>query len=106
MKRLAFIIIASFFFFAFPSMNAKAAMVDYCQVPPYVIQDIPPNIMIVIDNSGSMFRFAYYDGFTTPVDTGDDNTCTSSASPCTEFTGPGTYPTYTYYGYFNPDYWY
>jgi type IV pilus assembly protein PilY1 len=106
MKRAAFIVIASFLFFTCLSIKAYAAMVDYCQIPPYVIQDIPPNVMIVIDNSGSMFRFAYYDGFTTPVDTGDDNSCASSASPCTGFTEPGTYPTYTYYGYFNPDYWY
>lgn len=88
------------------SDSVDAAMIDYCQVPPYVIQDVPPNVMIVIDNSGSMFRFAYYDGFTTSTDSGDDNMCDSSSSPCTEFTEPGTYPTYTYYGYFNSDYWY
>jgi len=80
-------------------------MVDYCQVPPYVIQDVPPNVMIVLDTSGSMFNFAYFDGFTT-TDTGDDNMCDSSSFPCTGFTDPGTYPTYKYYGYFDPDYWY
>ena len=34
-------------------------MNDYCLVPPYVIQDVPPNVMIVLDNSGSMFNLAY-----------------------------------------------
>lgn len=36
-----------------------AAMTDYCVVPPYVIQDVPPNILMLVDNSGSMFNFAY-----------------------------------------------
>lgn len=44
----------------FPLKNADAAsMTDYCVVPPYVIQDVPPNILMVVDNSGSMFNFAY-----------------------------------------------
>ena len=105
MKRLTFIIIVVLSFFTFSLNNASAAMVDYCQVPPYVIQDVPPNVMLVIDNSGSMFNFAYFDGFTTTA-TGDDNMCNVSSSPCTGFTDPGTYPTYKYYGYFDPDYWY
>lgn len=77
----------------------------YCQVPPYVIQNTPPNIMVVVDISGSMYNFAYSDGFET-VATADDNMCTGSGSPCTGFANPGAYPTYKYYGYFNPDYWY
>jgi len=80
-------------------------MEDYCVVPPYVIQNIPPNIMIVEDNSGSMFNFAYSDGFDTATKA-DDNDCVNSGTPCTGFTAPGTYPNYKYYGYFNPDYWY
>jgi type IV pilus assembly protein PilY1 len=84
---------------------SAAAMGDYCQVPPYVIQNVPPNVMLEIDISGSMFNFAYFDGFTTQT-TSDDDMCDSSGSPCTGFTAPGTYPTYKYYGYFNPDYWY
>ncbi|RJQ22240.1 MAG: hypothetical protein C4560_02660 [Nitrospiraceae bacterium] len=82
-----------------------AVMEDYCVVPPYVVQNVPPNIMIVLDNSGSMFNFAYSDGFETTVTT-DDYGCANSGSPCTGFTNPGAYPTYKYYGYFNPDYWY
>ncbi|MEK6691224.1 MAG: hypothetical protein AABY78_08005 [Nitrospirota bacterium] len=52
-----------------------------------------------------MFNFSYFDGFNT-TSTLDDNMCTSTGSPCTGFPTPGTYPTYKYYGYFNPDYWY
>ena len=92
-------------------------MEDYCLVPPYVIQNTAPNVMVVLDNSGSMFNFAYSDGFTTTT-IADDNMCDNSGSPCTGFTTPGTYPPscaayqadpsayYKYYGYFNPDYWY
>ena len=107
MKRLAFLIVVLFLGITFwHSKDSHAAvMEDYCVVPPYVIQNVPPNVMIVLDNSGSMFNFAYSDGFHTTA-TGDDNPCTNSGSPCTEFTGPGTYPTFKYYGYFNPDYWY
>jgi type IV pilus assembly protein PilY1 len=83
----------------------QAGMTDYCSVPPYVVQNIQPNVMVVVDVSGSMFNTAYYDGFHT-VTTTDDNPCTSSSSRCSGFTNPGTYPAYKYYGYFNPDYWY
>ena len=54
--------------------DASATMGDYCQVPPYVIQNVPPNVMLMIDISGSMFNFAYFDGFYTTA-TGDDNLC-------------------------------
>jgi type IV pilus assembly protein PilY1 len=106
MKRLfLFSIAVSLFFILSAPMHSQGAMTDYCLVPPYVIQNIAPNVMIVVDNSGSMFYFSYFDGFTTN-DTGDDNLCTNSTSPCIEFTTPGTYPNYKFYGYFNPDYWY
>jgi type IV pilus assembly protein PilY1 len=107
MKPSAFIIIAVCLFLTLSLFleNSDAAMTDYCDVPPYVIQDVPPNIMIVLDTSGSMFNFAYFDGFNTTT-TSDDNMCDSSSNPCTGFTDPGTYPTYKYYGYFDPDYWY
>src|SRR3972149_1210805 len=106
MKRLIILIIIIFLFFNFlSSKNLDAAMSDYCVVPPYVVQNVPPNIMIVLDTSGSMFSFAYYDGFNTTTPS-DDNDCGNSGTPCTEFLTPGTYPTYQYYGYFNPDYWY
>ncbi len=88
-----------------PFKNSDAAMSDYCVIPPYVIQDIPPNVMIVLDTSGSMFNFSYFDGFTTN-DRLDDNDCTSFSNPCEGFAAPGDYPNYKYYGYFNPDYWY
>lgn len=106
MKRLIFLIIVISVSFSFIA-HGNAVMEDYCQVPPYVIQNVPPNVMIVLDNSGSMFNFAYVDrGADGLIGTSDDNPCDNKSSPCTGFTEPGTYPTYKYYGYFNPDYWY
>ena len=88
---------------ALPSAS-QAGMTDYCIVPPYVVQNVPPNVMVVVDPSGSMFNFAYFDGFNTTA-TSDDHDCTSADS-CSGFTNPGTYPTYKFYGYFNSDSWY
>jgi len=75
-------------------------MYDYCQVPPYVVQNVVPNVLLLVDTSGSMFNLAYYDGYDTET-TSDDNMCTDSAKPCTAFDN-----TATYYGYFNPTMWY
>ena len=85
-------------------LPSKAEMNDYCVVPPYVVQNIQPNVMLVVDTSGSMFNFAYTDGFQTPTTT-DDHSCTST-DPCSGYTNPGVYPDYKYYGYFDPDSWY
>ena len=83
----------------------RAEMNDYCVVPPYVVQNIQPNVMLVVDTSGSMFNFAYADGFQT-TSTLDDLGCAPAGGPCTGFTNPGVYPDYKYYGYFDPDSWY
>ncbi len=65
---------------------------DYSIIPSYVVQNVPPNIMILLDNSGSFYNFAYRDA---------NNDCSAVSDPCTGFD-----PTRTYYGYFNPDLWY
>lgn len=106
MKRLHFLFlsISLLFTLLYPAKSA-AIMEDYCAAPPYVIQNIPPNVMIILDNSGSMYNYAYFDGFST-TSTADDNMCTDSANPCTGFATPGAYPAFKFYGYFNPDYWY
>jgi type IV pilus assembly protein PilY1 len=73
---------------------------DYSSLPLFMSTSLLPNIMLVVDNSGSMLRFAYFDGWTT-ADESDDNWGTSASDPCTEFN-----PSYTYYGYFKPTSWY
>ncbi|RKZ03857.1 MAG: hypothetical protein DRQ04_01700, partial [Candidatus Hydrothermota bacterium] len=34
-------------------------MADYCSVPPFVGNLVPPNVLIILDNSGSMLWAAY-----------------------------------------------
>jgi len=81
MKRLVFLIISVSLFVAFFSLrDLDGAMTDYCQVPPYVIQNVAPNVMVVVDNSGSMFGFAYYDrkcSATTTTSCNIDSDCPS-----------------------------
>lgn len=40
---------------------ADAAMNDYCIVPPFVIAGVKPNLLLMIDNSSSMFDLTYID---------------------------------------------
>ncbi len=70
-----------------------AGMYDYCQIPPYVNQLTPPNVMILMDSSGSMFNFAYNDN------TGELYQCYTA--PCSTYN-----PSKDYYGYFNSNAWY
>ncbi|RJR14554.1 MAG: hypothetical protein C4581_13790 [Nitrospiraceae bacterium] len=42
-----------------PSTHVEGAMNDYCVIPPFLSQSIPPNVLIVMDNSGSMCDQAY-----------------------------------------------
>lgn len=61
-------------------------MGDYCYTPPTVGKSLPPNVMIVMDSSGSMLNYAYdHDG--TNRSTGFDDSK-------------------EYYGYFKPDLFY
>ncbi|MDD5761884.1 MAG: hypothetical protein PHP88_05165 [bacterium] len=88
-----------------PNRPADAVMNDYCQVPPYVIQNIPPNVLILLDISGSMLNFAYHDGYQTPDNVTDDNNCTIT-DRCIGYNYAGRLPNHRYYGYFDPDQWY
>ena len=42
-----------------PCTLVEGAMTNYCIVPPFVSQSIPPSVLIVLDNSGSMCGQAY-----------------------------------------------
>ncbi|MBI5098162.1 MAG: hypothetical protein HZB30_02850 [Nitrospirae bacterium] len=42
-----------------PLTHVEGAMNDYCVIPPFLSQSIPPNVLIVMDNSGSMCDQAY-----------------------------------------------
>lgn len=73
--------------FAFTTAQnlTPAPMNDYCQIPPFIAgASVKPNVLLLVDNSGSMNEFAYKaKGY------GDSNYDTSYDS------------TKTYYGYFD-----
>lgn len=50
-------------------------MADYTAIPPFVPDVVPPNVLLLMDNSGSMNQVAYAENFD---------------------------PTHTYYGIFDP----
>ncbi|NJD61916.1 MAG: hypothetical protein FIA93_04260 [Deltaproteobacteria bacterium] len=88
-----------------PPEPVAAVMNDYCQVPPYVIQNIPPNVLILLDISGSMLNNAYFDGYQTPNDSSDDRSCKID-NVCIGYNWTGRPASHRYYGYFDPDQWY
>ncbi len=96
MRRLRkgiLVLLASFSSLAvlFPARPGGAAvMSDYCQVPPFVISNIAPNVMLLVSNSSSMLKFAYVNS---------DNCSNATPAQC----GPVDNTTY---GYFEPGYWY
>ena len=92
MKRHAVLLFALALGLVFPGAALAMSNSDYSIVPSYVVQNVPPNIMILLDNSGSFYNFAYRDGF---------SNCTTAATACTGFD-----PTQKYYGYFNSNVWY
>jgi len=64
-----------------------AVMADYTAVPPFLTTSVPPNLLLLIDNSASMYDLAYVD---------DQDYCYDD-----------TYNNATEYaGYCNPDTWY
>jgi len=83
MRKLMILILVLACFFG---SKAYASMSEYCATPPFLSRTVAPNVMIVLDNSGSMFNFAYdYNG--------------SGVSS-------GFNPNSEYYGYFDSNFWY
>ena len=81
-----------------PASLQAASMGDYCVTPPFVSSGVNPNLLLIIDNSASMYDLAYVDkGVTTaPVRTPYycyDNTYSSSNSY------PGYFDKDTFYKY-------
>ncbi|MGW8321945.1 MAG: hypothetical protein ACWGSD_10375, partial [Thermodesulfobacteriota bacterium] len=69
-----------------PLCAAEPTMSDFTAYPPFLVVSPKPNVLILMDNSGSMFDFAY------------------------NFNGAGVSrgfdPAIDYYGYFQSDMWY
>lgn len=65
MKRIILIIGICFLMSSGPALAAftEPSMADYTAMPVFTAQSVRPNIMIVLDNSGSMNEPAYTDNF-------------------------------------------
>ena len=74
-------------------MKGNTAMSDYCVVPPFISATVQPNIMLVLDYSGSMQWPAYLNC--------EGYNCTGSSSLYENYD-----PTKEYYGYFKSDKYY
>src|SRR4030042_4504926 len=61
-KLIRYASILLFILFCFQSAPLySASMEDYCSMPPYVTTGITPNLLLMVDNSASMFDLTYID---------------------------------------------
>lgn len=62
MKKIAYHLIFSWILVLFTASGASdAVMGDYDAVPPFLTTSVPPNVLLLIDNSASMYDLAYVD---------------------------------------------
>jgi type IV pilus assembly protein PilY1 len=101
-----------------PALSRAATMNDYCVSPAFIQQTVPANLLLMIDNSASMYDLAYVDkGYktcstTTSTYCSYDTNCPSGET-CSRFVREPYYcydETYksatTYTGYFVPTTYY
>lgn len=92
MKRIVFtLLMLGALGFALPAGPTQAALgpnlavnADYSGVPPFVSNVVPPNILILMDNSGSMGLRAYCG---TPTFSGFNVTCDALFAAATSYSG-------------------
>jgi type IV pilus assembly protein PilY1 len=76
-------------FFSCSLQNADAAqMNDYCITPPYIGASIEPNLLLMIDNSASMYDLTYTDSKNKYCANATTTTCTSDSTCMTLSSGP------------------
>ncbi len=91
MKTLVRMIVVSLVLLGCPMFSGAQVMTDYCQMPSSIGTPVDPNVLLVIDTSGSMGWCAY-----------SSKTGSGSCEP-----SPSTYSaTTTYEGYFDPTKYY
>src|SRR5690242_19583492 len=44
-----------------PTFSHGAVMNDYCIVPPFIAENVPSNLLLMLDNSSSMYDLSYSD---------------------------------------------
>ncbi|MBI5100253.1 MAG: hypothetical protein HZB33_00225 [Nitrospirae bacterium] len=96
MKKILLSILALVLTVIVPVIDLHAAaMTDYCMNPPFIVGGVTPNLLMLIDNSSSMFDLSY-------LDKGNVSGATINRKPyyCYDETyNSGT----TYVGYFESD---
>ena len=118
-----FLIILLQFILISRSEAASPDMIDYTAYPPFVSQQVTPNVLVLLDNSGSMNEFAYKDfdvsnsrgvplqsNFWWCWDGSGWSPCDCDSISTNGYSGYGTDcpddsfdPNKEYYGYFDPD---
>jgi type IV pilus assembly protein PilY1 len=58
-KRVFIFLLVTFLGFPLPSFSAEPSIGDYAHVPIFMTESVKPNILILLDNSGSMNYNAY-----------------------------------------------
>ncbi|MBI2353486.1 MAG: hypothetical protein HYV06_00415 [Deltaproteobacteria bacterium] len=79
-KALHTVVAIAMFALLAPFHAGAAVMNDYCVTPPFIQESILPNLLMIIDNSASMFDLAY-------ADTGRKRCSTTTATYCTADAG-------------------
>lgn len=85
-----FLIILTIFSMYAPPQTVAQNMDDYTAYPPFIANSVDPNLLLIIDNSASMYDLAYI----------DEGTTTRESSYCYDQTYKSTN---TYAGYFEKD---
>lgn len=99
MRKLFYLAILFFLFFI--SKTAFANMEYYCAMPPFLSKNVPPNVLILQDVSGSMIWSAYNPDSQGQGYCGDISSDYNNNGQITNC--PSSYnPSKTYEGYFIP----
>ena len=99
MFRLIFNFVLLIFSVSFGATTIKEIMRNYCTVPPYMDTSSKPNIILVMDYSGSMQEAAYY-----PC--GEKWKYKNKVMKCLDQQNITYDKSKTYYGYFKPGVYY
>ncbi len=62
-----------------PALSRAAVMNNYCATPPFILSSINPNLLLMIDNSASMYDLAYTDSSHTYCANATTNACTTDS---------------------------
>jgi type IV pilus assembly protein PilY1 len=99
MRKLLLLVLAILMSFGL-QRSYSANMIDYCYIPPIAGQWVKPNVLIVMDFSGSMQFPAYVPCDPSGYSSGYVARCgTSTATSSSSWKYD---PSKTYYGYFDP----